>query len=87
MSGKKSFIGLAVVTALGVVGAASAAFAQNAATYGGGDVQPCSLDGVNPVDHPGIFGNAEIARQQYGFVKGPDGSWQVMPNCQSQIKR
>jgi hypothetical protein len=85
MSGKKSFIALAVATGLGVVGAASVALAQDAA--GTGSVSPCSLAGVNPADHPNIFGNPEVARQQYGFVRGPDGSWQVMPNCEGQIKR
>jgi hypothetical protein len=48
----------------------------------GGSVQPCSLAGINPADHPAIFGNPEVARTQYGFVKGPDGNWTVIPNCQ-----
>ena len=89
MSGKKNFIGFAIATALGVIGVASVAFAQssNSSSPGGGAVNPCSLAGINPVDHPGIFGNPEVARQQYGFVRGPDGTWQVMPNCESQIKR
>jgi hypothetical protein len=46
----------------------------------GGDVMPCSLAGVNPADHPDIFGDPEGARNQYGFVHGPDGKWTVMPN-------
>ena len=46
----------------------------------GGDVVPCSLAGVNPADHPAIFNNPEVARNQYGFVKGPDGNWTVIPN-------
>jgi hypothetical protein len=50
------------------------------------DVLPCSLSGVNPADHSDIFGNPEVARQ-YGFVRGPDGNWQVIPNCESQIRR
>jgi hypothetical protein len=49
-------------------------------------VIPCSLSGVNPADHSDVFGNPEVARQ-YGFVRGPDGNWQVIPNCESQIKR
>lgn len=85
MSVKKTFIASAIATSLGVVGAASVASAQQGPQ--GGDVQPCSLAGVNPADHPGIFGNPEVARQQYGFVRGPDGNWQVIPNCQSQIRR
>jgi hypothetical protein len=47
----------------------------------GGDVLPCSLAGVNPADHPAIFNNPEVARTQYGFVRGSDGEWMVMPNC------
>jgi hypothetical protein len=46
-----------------------------------GDVVPCSLAGVNPADHPAIFNNPEVARTQYGFVRGPNGEWMVMPNC------
>jgi hypothetical protein len=46
----------------------------------GGDVVPCDLTGVNPVYHKGIFGHAETAAK-YGFVKGQDGKWQVIPNC------
>ena len=46
----------------------------------GGAVVPCSLDGVNPVHHPDIFGNPAVARS-YGFVRSPGGTWQVAPNC------
>jgi hypothetical protein len=53
----------------------------------GGNVQPCSLSGVNPADHPGIFGNPEVARSQYGFVRGPDGNWTVIPNCQAIVDK
>jgi hypothetical protein len=42
----------------------------------GGSVMPCSLDGVNPVHHPQIFGNAAAARA-YGFVQSPDHAWHV----------
>jgi hypothetical protein len=41
---------------------------------------PCSLDGVNPVYHPHIFGNPAVARS-YGFVQGPDHTWHVISNC------
>jgi hypothetical protein len=47
----------------------------------GGYVKPCSLDGVNPAYHPGIFGNPAIARFYYGFYVGPDRRWHVIPNC------
>jgi hypothetical protein len=74
---------LAIVIAFGIQGAGPA-FAQdngrNSGKERGGWVPPCSLDGVNPVQHPEIFGNTAIARS-YGFVRGRDGAWQVMPGC------
>jgi hypothetical protein len=88
MTGKMTFIGLVALGALGVVvGVTSMASAQLGGGPQGGEVLPCSLAGVNPADHPNIFNNPEVARQQYGFVRAPDGSWQVIPNCESQIKR
>jgi hypothetical protein len=45
-----------------------------------GGVTPCELSGVNPAYHKTIFRTAESAAK-YGFVKGPDGKWQVIPNC------
>jgi hypothetical protein len=45
-----------------------------------GFVVPCSLDGVNPVFHPEIFGNPAAA-SAYGFVRSRDGGWRVAPNC------
>jgi hypothetical protein len=45
-----------------------------------GDVRPCDLTGVNPAYHPGIFKDPKNAAL-YGFVKGPDGKWTVIPNC------
>jgi hypothetical protein len=35
-------------------------------------VKPCSLDGVNPVYHPDIFGNPAVARS-FGFVRSREG--------------
>ena len=82
MSGKMAFVALAVTTALGILGAASAA-ASDRSDRGRerGSVVPCSLDGVNPAYHPEIFGNAAAAYAQYGFVRSRDGTWQVEPNC------
>jgi hypothetical protein len=49
---------LAITVALGVVGTTSAAWSHFDGRYDrGGNVKPCSLDGVNPVYHPDIFGN------------------------------
>jgi hypothetical protein len=73
----------AIAIALGFAGVASANDRDNDRTRErGGSVIPCSLDGVNPVYHPEIFGNAAVARS-YGFVKGRDGTWQVMANCRA----
>jgi hypothetical protein len=83
MIGNKAFVALAVTTALGILGTASAvAKDDNSDRRGerGGSVRPCSLDGVNPVHHPDIFGNAAAA-YAFGFVRSRDGTWQVGPNC------
>jgi hypothetical protein len=64
-----------------ILGTASAALAdQDDRNDRGGFVMPCSLDGVNPVYHPRIFGNPAVARE-YGFVKSRDNGWQVERNC------
>jgi hypothetical protein len=76
---------VALATALSPTGAP--AWAQSSQSpQSRSDVVPCSLDGVNPADHSDVFSNPEVARQ-YGFVKGPDGNWQVIPNCETQIRR
>ncbi len=77
------------MTRLGLIAAAvvlsltgASAWAQTGGgTREGGDVVPCSLSGVNPADHPGIFNNPEVARSQYGFIRGSDGNWTVIANC------
>jgi hypothetical protein len=58
-----------------ILGTASAALAKGHVNPGG-SVRPCSLDGVNPVYHPQIFGNAAAARA-YGFVQSADHTWRV----------
>jgi hypothetical protein len=80
MTGKKVFIALAVITALSILSASSAAAGHNRWPRGG-YVVPCSLDGVNPVYHPGIFGNPAFAKAYYGFVQGRDHVWRVQDNC------
>jgi hypothetical protein len=71
---------IAFATAL-ILGTASAALAGSENTEDrGGFVIPCSLDGVNPVYHPRIFGNPAVARE-YGFVRLRDSGWQVEKNC------
>ena len=85
MGGKMAFVALAVTTALGIVGTASAVAGQddmkNERGERGGSVRPCSLDGVNPLHHPEIFRNSAIAARESGFVKSRDGTWHVEPNC------
>jgi hypothetical protein len=82
MIGKKAFVAFAVATALGILGAVSAA-ASDCADRGkdkGGSVMPCSLDGVNPAHNPEIFGNAATAAT-YGFVQSANHTWSVRPGC------
>jgi hypothetical protein len=64
-----------VLAAALFLGPASAALAKGNPNPGG-SVRPCSLDGVNPVHHPQIFGNAAAARA-FGFVQSPDRTWHV----------
>jgi hypothetical protein len=78
MSGRMAFVALAI-TAVGVLSTASVALAKGG-RHTSGNVRPCSLDGVNPVYHPQIFGNVVVARE-FGFVRGPDSAWHVIPNC------
>lgn len=74
---EKYRIALAMVVGLGALAPASAAWAQGYDyEYYGGYVKPCSLDGVNPVYHPEIFGNPASARE-FGFVQSRDGAWHV----------
>ena len=78
MTGKKAFVMLAVTSALGNLGSASAA-ASDIFRKRAGNVMPCSL--INPVHHPEIFGNPAVAAREYGFIRSPDGSWHVRPGC------
>jgi hypothetical protein len=83
MQGNKASAMLAITAALAIVGTTSAAWSFfDGREYRGGFVKPCSLDGVNPAYHPGIFGNPAFARAVYGFVLGRDRIWRVEPNCQ-----
>jgi hypothetical protein len=61
---------LSVAIVLGALGTASAALAGDQTDERGGYVLPGSMDGVNPVYHPGIFSNADAAKA-YGFVASP----------------
>lgn len=82
VSRKTAFVALAVTAAVGILGAASAAANEHndRGRERGGSVVPCSLDGVNPVHHPEIFGNAATA-QAYGFVQSADRTWHVRADC------
>ena len=84
MRGKKAIPGLAVITALGILGTAPAAASKDDIDNRGergGSVVPCSLGGVNPALHPEIFGNPAVAAREYGFIRARDGTWHVEPNC------
>ena len=62
MSGNKAFVMPAVTIALSFLGAAPAAAGSDRDRGREPYVVPCSLDGVNPVDHPSIFGNPAFAK-------------------------
>ena len=82
MRGQKAFMVLAITAALGVVASSTAAWSYfDGRNFRGGFVKPCSLDGVNPVYHPDIFGNPAFAKAVYGFVLGRDHVWRVEANC------
>jgi hypothetical protein len=67
-----------------ILGTASAALARDSSgAPAGGYVVPGSLAGVNPVYHPGIFGNPATAKR-YGFVQSSDGTWHVQGNLQQE---
>ena len=51
-----------VTVALVLFGAVSGAMAGSERWPRGGFVKACSLDGVNPVYHPAIFGDPAVAR-------------------------
>jgi hypothetical protein len=72
----KTKIALAVAL---VIGGAFPALASSDTDPSGGYVVPGNLDGVNPADHPGIFGNPAAARS-YGFMQTRNGSWEVAPS-------
>jgi hypothetical protein len=78
---------LAAITALGILGAASAVAGSDRDRGRESCVVPCSLDGVNPVYHPRIFGNPAFAKAHYGFVQGRDGTWHVIPMGEAQASR
>jgi hypothetical protein len=82
MNTRKAFVALAVIITLGIPGAAALAGSDrdDRGRERDGSVMPCSLDGVNPVHHPEIFGNAATARS-FGFVQAPDHTWHVRADC------
>jgi hypothetical protein len=78
MTRSKAFALIGITTALGVLDNDSAA--AKAGRHSSGAVVPWSLDGINPVYHPAIFGNPAVARS-YGFVRGQGGVWRVASDC------
>ena len=82
MHTRKVFVALAAMITMGLLGAAALAGRDrdDSGRERGGSVVPCSLDGVNPVHHPEIFGNAATARS-FGFVQAPDHTWHVRADC------
>ena len=70
MSSKKTLIAISAI-ALGIVGAASVAQANDSGENNqGGFVMPGSMDGVNPVYHPGWFPRYAARRDNAGNTYG-----------------
>ena len=65
MSGQRTLIALSTAIALGVLGAASVAQANDSGENRGGFVMPGSAVGVNPVFPPGGFGKTRSASDAY----------------------
>jgi hypothetical protein len=75
---KKTFVVLVIAAAFGSTAVVAKDLGDR--PHEGGAVVPCSLDGVNPAQHPEIFGNPAIAAS-FGFVRSADGTWHVRPGC------
>lgn len=72
MSGRRTSIAISAAIVLGIVGAATAALANDSGENDrGGYVVPGSMVGVNPVYHPGWFGQAGNAGNAYGYAPAP----------------
>jgi len=72
MSGKRILIALSAAAALGILGAACGAQANDSGENNmGGSVVPGSMVGVNPVYHPDWFGTPAGAGSAYGYVATP----------------
>jgi hypothetical protein len=80
MTRLSTMLGCSIAFAAALSLTAPSAWALGRGAQPRGDVRPCDLSGVNPAYHPGIFHDAESAAQ-YGFVRGPNGRWGVIPNC------
>jgi hypothetical protein len=68
MNSKRTLIAISAALALGVVGAATVAQANDSGENNrGGFVVPGSMVGVNPAYHPAWFGKSATAGNAYGF--------------------
>jgi hypothetical protein len=77
----KTRTALSVAIVLSALGTASAALANDSGENNqGGFVMPGRMDGVNPVYHPDIFGNADAAKA-YGFVAAPSRKHRHAPKA------
>jgi hypothetical protein len=72
MNSKRTLIAICAAVALGIVGAASVAQANDSGENNmGGFVVPGSSAGVNPAYHPGWFGKSGSAGNSYGYAVLP----------------
>jgi hypothetical protein len=69
MNSKRTVIAISAAMALGIVGAATVAQANDSGENNrGGFVIPGSTVGVNPAYHPGWFGKSGSAGNSYGYA-------------------
>ena len=69
MNSKRTLIAISAAMALGIVGAATVAQANDSGENNmGGFVIPGSTAGVNPAYHPGWFGKSGSAGNAYGYA-------------------
>jgi hypothetical protein len=70
MSGRRTSIAISAAIVLSIVGAATAALANDSGENDrGGYVVPGSMVGVNPAYHPGLLGQA--GSSAYGYAPVP----------------
>jgi hypothetical protein len=84
MSNTRIVIALSTAVVIGTFVGGSPSEASDRDSQSGGFVVPGSLDGVNPVYHPGIFRYPSVARA-YGFVPLASRKPHAKPQLASEV--